>query len=106
MVSIEPPQSLLLEIRGSLRLFGGLAALQQALHTGLGTQGMRFQTAVAPTPQGSLLLARYGRTTPVFDHTALGSALDPLRLRRCCLMLKQLNGSRRPASVIFMNFCA
>jgi protein ImuB len=88
-VSIQPPQSLLLEIRGSLRLFGGLSALQKELHKSLVAQSIYFQTAVAPTPQGSLLLARYGRITPTFDHTALRSALGRLPITALSLGAKE-----------------
>ncbi len=61
MVSLAPPQSLLLEIRGSERLFGGRASLLARVRAGLDGLGYTTRLAVAPTPLGAELLARAGR---------------------------------------------
>ena len=61
-VSSEPPQALLLEVRGSLRLFGGIDALRALLDGELTGQGYRFRQSCAPTPLGALWLARAGQS--------------------------------------------
>ena len=57
-VSLEPPQELLLEVQGSLRLFGGFASLRQKLAAGLGQLGFGFNLAAAETARAALWLAR------------------------------------------------
>jgi protein ImuB len=57
-VSIQPPNELLLEIRGSLRLFSGIAALMDRVRNDLQGQGLRSQLAVSATAQSALWLAR------------------------------------------------
>jgi protein ImuB len=57
-VSLEPPQELVLEVQGSLRLFGGLAELRQKLAAGLDELGYPFQLAAASTARAALWLAR------------------------------------------------
>jgi protein ImuB len=61
-VSCEPPQALLLEVRGSLRLFGGIDALRALLDSELASQGYRFRQSCAPTPLGALWLVRAGQS--------------------------------------------
>ena len=57
-VSLEPPRELLLEVQGSLRLHGGLAALDERLATGLLALGLSARRASAPTPRAALWLSR------------------------------------------------
>jgi protein ImuB len=57
-VSLEPPQELVLEVQGSLRLFGGLAGLRQKLAAGLDELGYPFVLAAASTARAALWLAR------------------------------------------------
>jgi protein ImuB len=57
-VSLEPPQALLLEVEGSLRLFGGLETLKKAVRSGLEEMGMSAALATAPTARAALWLAR------------------------------------------------
>ena len=78
IVSLEPPRALLLEIRGSLRLFGGLPRLQERLSRGLTGFGFCFRIAATPTPLASLLLARNGRPDVIERKQALRSALGQL----------------------------
>src|SRR3989454_1567445 len=61
-VSLEPPQALLLEVQGSLRLFGGLPALTQRLQFGIDEIGYTPRFATAPTARRALWLARSGET--------------------------------------------
>ena len=58
VVSLEPPFALLLEIRGSLKLFGGVARLTEQLILAMQLSGYRAQAGVAPTAQAALCLAR------------------------------------------------
>jgi len=57
-VSLEPPQELVLEVEGSLRLFGGIAPLLERLRTGAEELGFAFRLASAATPRAALWLAR------------------------------------------------
>jgi len=59
-VSLEPPRELLLEVQGSLRLFGGFAALRQSLDAGLSEMAYPFAAVSAPTARAALWLARGG----------------------------------------------
>jgi protein ImuB len=81
IVSIEPPDLLLLEIRGSLRLFGDIRALRQQVEGGLAQQGFKPSIAVAPTALGSVWLARAGMDVSIDDKGNLVGALSPLPLR-------------------------
>jgi len=80
IVSIEPPDLLLLEIRGSLQLFGDVQALRQQVEDGLVSQGFRPSIAVAPTVLGSAWLARAGVEACIFDRRNLAGTLSPLPL--------------------------
>ena len=59
-VSPVPPDALLLEIRGSLRLFGGVKALADELAGDCRRLGHGRGLAVATTPLAALMLARSG----------------------------------------------
>lgn len=58
MVCLEAPDELLIEIRGSLRLFGGLSSLLQRVRLDLQQLGIDARLSAAPTPQSALWLAR------------------------------------------------
>lgn len=72
-VSPVDTRGLLLEVQGSLRLFGGLDALVQQLR-----EGVSAHLGLATTPQAAWLLARGRDGARVLDPTALLSALAPL----------------------------
>ena len=57
---IDAAPGLLIEVRGSERLFGGLAALADDLNRRFGRLGHRTRSALAETPLAALLLARAG----------------------------------------------
>jgi protein ImuB len=57
-VSLEPPHELLLEVQGSLRLFGGFEPLRQKLAAGLVELRFPFSLATASTARAALWLAR------------------------------------------------
>lgn len=80
-VSLAMPAALLLEIRGSLRLFGGLANLQQRVADGLQALGYQARLGIAPTPLGALWLARICQApVPLTDPRRLPGALGRLPL--------------------------
>lgn len=82
-VSLEPPQSVLLEVEGSLRLFGGAARLMQRLRNGLADLGFEAQIAAGPTARAALWLAR-GRkqALPVLPVDAMDPGAEALALLR------------------------
>jgi len=57
-VSLEPPQAVLLEVEGSLRLFGGAGRLMARLSSGLAGIGFEARLAAGPTARAALWLAR------------------------------------------------
>ena len=79
-VSLVPPDGLLLEIRGSLHLFAGAAALREELRS----ECLRLQVqpllAIAPTPLAALAAARAGQSLEVLDAAQLTGQLSPLPL--------------------------
>ncbi|HET7369359.1 MAG TPA: DNA polymerase Y family protein [Gammaproteobacteria bacterium] len=80
LVSPEPPVTLLLEIGGSLKLFGGMKALREKLQAGLAAQGYAATLAFAPTPRAALWLARAGVNEPVVDKHGIAGELGALPL--------------------------
>jgi protein ImuB len=73
-VSPEPPQGLLLEVQGSLRLFGGLAALKERLGLGLEAIGRPARLASAESARAALWFARCENTD--FDDIPLEAACE------------------------------
>lgn len=61
-VSLEPPHALVAEVRGSLRLFGGLDRLLGGLRDGLAELGFEASLSVAATPRAALWQAQAGCT--------------------------------------------
>jgi protein ImuB len=57
-VCVKNNHSLLLEISGCLKLFGGLNAIRQRVSTGLQSLGYNCRMAACATPLGALLLAK------------------------------------------------
>ncbi len=80
MACVAPPDAVVAEIGGSLRLFGGLPRLAARLVAGAQAPGYAACCAIAPTPGAALLLARAGRTAPVTDVRALPAALADVPL--------------------------
>lgn len=81
VVSLVESGALLLEVRGSLGLFGGEAALCAALERGLAELQHDCRLALAPTPLAALWLARAGQRASVTEAGALAGRLAPLSLR-------------------------
>jgi protein ImuB len=82
-VSIAGNDVLLLEIAGSLRLFGGLPELRQKISRGLQSLGFTVSPAIAPTPLAATWLARSGRRVCIRDAANLAAAVR--RLPLACL---------------------
>ncbi|HET7569298.1 MAG TPA: DNA polymerase Y family protein [Gammaproteobacteria bacterium] len=80
VVSTEPPATLLLEIGGSLKLFGGIETLRERLRTELDAQGHAATVALAPTPRAALWLARAGAERSLTDQHDLAGQLGTLPL--------------------------
>lgn len=59
-VLLVPPDALLLEVQGSIRLFGGIEMLLARILDGLAAQGYATNAALAPTPRTALWLAAAG----------------------------------------------
>ncbi len=78
LVSLEPPDALLLEVKGSLGLFEGAAMLSERISGALGSRGLSACVTLAPTPRASLWLARSGRNAIVMEPGALTGALADL----------------------------
>lgn len=79
-VCIAERDVLLLEIAGSLRLFGGLRALRTRIANELRDQGFQASLAIAPTPLAATWLARAGQRVCIRDMANLAAALRELPL--------------------------
>ena len=77
-ISVQRPDTVFLEIAGSLRLFGGLEALHRSLRVGLRVHGHTARSAVAPTPRAALWLSRCADGTAIEAPERLASALESL----------------------------
>jgi len=75
MVTLDGDACVLLEVRGSLRCFGGLPSLQQRLRSALAPLGHRLCMASASTAAGAALLARW---RPGFELGAQADSLGAL----------------------------
>jgi len=78
LVSIEMPNALLLEIRGSVKLFGSL----EMLHTGIDSAWSRLKlcahSATAPSALAALWFARAGKRVRIEDSGFLAGGLAEL----------------------------
>lgn len=79
-VSLEPPDALLLEVRGSVALFGGLEPIEAGLRALAQRQGAAVQLAIAPTPLSALAMARAADSFRVTEVRDLAGHLAPLPL--------------------------
>ncbi len=80
LVSIETPNALLLEIKGSVKLFGSLAALHSAIEAAWGRLSLRAHAATAPTALAALWLARAGKPACIEDPGQLAGGLAELSI--------------------------
>ena len=79
-VSLEPPDGLVLEVQGSLALFGGAARLYRAFRAGCNAAGAAPVLTLAPTPLAALVAGRSGVPFKVLEQQRLVSAVSPLPL--------------------------
>ncbi|MDH4310916.1 MAG: DNA polymerase Y family protein [Gammaproteobacteria bacterium] len=79
-VSLESPDAVLLEVRGSLRLFGGARALCEQVREELQSAGITGRLALTPTPLASLWFARAGQEVALRCAGQLPGRLAPLPL--------------------------
>jgi protein ImuB len=89
-VSLESPYGLLLEVGGSLRLFGGIAQLCSRVRSGLEELGYQAYLASAATPAAAILLAAAGREEKAHSRQQLRSVLSSLPLSELPLEREQL----------------
>ena len=75
----RPGEGLMLEIRGSLRYFSGLAEIRQQLVVELERRGLRARLAVAPTPLAAAWLVRC-RSVEILEPCMLAGAIGSLPL--------------------------
>ncbi|MGH8289289.1 MAG: Y-family DNA polymerase [Steroidobacteraceae bacterium] len=83
-ISLDPPDGLLLEVKGSLHLFGGVEGLSREMAAECSRLGMPCTLAIAPTPLAALVLARaVARSGRAETRTGEGARLlipDPAQL--------------------------
>ncbi|HXQ31441.1 MAG TPA: DNA polymerase Y family protein [Steroidobacteraceae bacterium] len=79
-VSLEVPDQLLLEVQGSLRLFGGAPALLGRVGAELEAQGHAVTLALAPTSRAATWLARAAPGTSIDSPATLAGHLARLPL--------------------------
>lgn len=84
-VAIDFPDGLALEVAGSVRLFGGLDALLQAMRAGLKEMGYSAALAAAPTARAAAWLARAGEEKAIAPPSEAARMLGdlPLEVLRC-----------------------
>lgn len=80
-VSLEPPDAVLLELRASLRLFGGVRRLWRQLQQQLQAAGLDPRLALTPTPLASLWFARAGKEVAFGRRAELPGRLAGLPLQ-------------------------
>ncbi len=88
-VSLASPKALLLEVEGSLGLFGGLKHLRHRLRSGIAALGYNAVLSVAPTPLAATWFARAADEEPVTNVPALAGRLFELTLDSLDLPPKQ-----------------
>ena len=77
-ISLVSPDTLLLEIGGCLRLFGGAESIITAVLAGCTEQSYSTRWSVAPTPLGAGWLARMGSSEIHAEQAAMQTALAAL----------------------------
>jgi protein ImuB len=79
-VSLEPPDGVLLEVRGSLHLFSGVAGLSAALRSVCEGLALEPLLAFAPTPLAALVAARAGKALVILERAQLVGQLAAVPL--------------------------
>jgi protein ImuB len=94
-VSLDPPRALVLEVAGSLRLFGGAERLLEQVARGMARLGYQALCCLAPTPGGALVLAASGHSGVIAELHALRTTLASLPLVALGFDRKALEDLRR-----------
>src|SRR5262245_30352487 len=82
-VGIEPPEPLLLEVSGSIRLFHSLAAIKHEVDNEVEKRHESWRLCTAPTPLAALWLVRGGSNGDVsLDELPMRLGALPLRVTR------------------------
>ena len=79
-VSIKAPHSLLLDIKGCLKLFGGLEKLKSRIEEKLSELGYTASTGIHTTPLAALCFAEAGFTEATSTETLLSLPITCLRV--------------------------
>jgi protein ImuB len=79
-VSLVPPDGLVLEVKGSLHLFGGAARLCRALEVDCFEAGVKPIVSLAPSPLAALSSARAGKPLLITDPARLVGEISALKL--------------------------
>lgn len=79
-VSLVPPDGLLLEVKGSLHLFGGVESLCQAFEASCAEAGVKPFVTIAPTPLAALACARAGEPRLITQPSQLIGSISSLSL--------------------------
>ena len=84
-VALDFPDLVLLEISGSLKLFGGLGEIETRLNQGLAAMGYSAGLAAAPTPRAASWFARAGKHCLMTDAALLEAELStlPVSMLQC-----------------------
>lgn len=92
-VSLAPPDAILLEVRGSLRYFGGVRNIRERLRQAL--HPLTYHEVISPSPAASLLLARHGASCLVAEPVQLRAALGQLPVTSLPLDRRTLQALQR-----------
>ena len=77
-VSLAPPNALLLEVQGSLGLFGGAQSLLERIQVDTVRQGNAVRLGIAPTARAALWLAQGANGSMVLSRALLAGVLGRL----------------------------
>ncbi len=87
-IALESPNAILMEVSGSLKLFGGMEKLQSCVRDVFSQEKQAFLIAAAPTPTAAWLLAYNGIEKLVTDKASLKSVLGGIALADTGLSMK------------------
>ena len=90
-VSIKYESSILMEVRGSLKLFNGIHRLQKKIAQLLQEKGYISSIATSPTPLASFLFSRISRNIIIEDRNILRAELGKLKLHDFLIDPKNLD---------------
>ena len=84
LISVSSPDTIFLEISGSLKLFGGIKSLHRSIRVGLQVHGHRCRSAISPTPRSAYWLSQVHDKCVISDQDKIASAIGPLPLSVLC----------------------